>query len=111
MALLLDLVRVLLSFSLMSFWGSFSILLDLGVLCLLVLFFFGIVLLGLLAGCRPGVCLCLVMLLTWLPFTVRLPVIVGVRYLVRGFAGLVVLVLEGKEFDYTEKLLHTSYGH
>ena len=39
----------------------------------------------------------------------RLLVVVGVRFLVRGFAGLVVLVLEGKEFDLTEKLLPTSW--
>ena len=30
--------------------------------------------------------------------------------LVRRFTGLVFLVLDGKEFDETEKLLHTSRG-
>ena len=50
MVLLLDLVRVPLSFSWMSFWDSFVILLGLGVHCLLALFLLGIVLLGLLAG-------------------------------------------------------------
>ena len=68
-------------------------------LYVLALFLFGIALLGLLAGYRPGVCLCLVMLLVWLPFTVRLLVVVEMRYLVREFAGLAVLVLGGKEFD------------
>ena len=55
MALLLDLVRVLLSFSWMSFQDSLVTLLGLGVLYLLALFLFGIALLGVLAGCRPGV--------------------------------------------------------
>ena len=44
MVLLLGLVKVLLNLFKMSFWGSFGILLDLGVLCFLVLFPFGIVL-------------------------------------------------------------------
>ena len=30
--------------------------------------------------------------------------------LVRRFTGLVVLVQDGKEIDYTEKLMHTSRG-
>ena len=55
MVLLLDLVRVPLSFSWMSFWVSFVTLLGLGVHCLLALFSFGIVLLGLLARPRLAV--------------------------------------------------------
>ena len=50
----------------MSFWGSFSILLNLGVLYLLVLFSFCVVLLDLLAGLPLGRNRDLVMLLVWL---------------------------------------------
>ena len=46
--------------------GLFVILLGLGVLCLLALFHFGIVLLGLLAGPQLGGCRILDMLLIWL---------------------------------------------
>ena len=85
----------------MSFWDSFVIPLGLGVLSLLALFHLGIVLLGLLEE-----------LATW-----RLPVsdnVVGLitadvvlvlcgrlllKMLVKGFAGLAFLVLDGKEFD------------
>ena len=35
-------------------------------------------------------------------------IVVGLRFLVGRFTGLVVLDLEGKEFDFTEKPLHTS---
>ena len=55
MVLLLGLVKVPLRLFKMSFWGCFVILLDLGVLCLLVLFPFGIVLLALLAVFPLGV--------------------------------------------------------
>ena len=57
MVLLLGLVKVPLSLFKMSFWGSFVILLDLGVLCLLVLFPFDIVLLVLLVEPLFGGCL------------------------------------------------------
>ena len=67
----------------------------LGVLCLLALFPLGIVLLGLLAGPPLGGCRCLVMVLAWLP----LLVVVGVRFLVQGFTGLVDLVRDEREFD------------
>ena len=39
----------------------------------------------------------LVKLLAWLPLIVRLLVVVGVRFLIQGFTGLVVLVQEGKD--------------
>ena len=66
MVLLPGLVRVPLSLFKMSFCGSLSTLLGLGVHYLLALFPLVIVLLGLLAGPPLGGCLFLVMLLIWL---------------------------------------------
>ena len=110
MVLLPDLERVPLSISWMSFLVSFAILLGLGVHCMLALFPLGIVLLGLLAGPTLGACLLLVMLLI---LSLLMLVLCGrllLMVLFRRFTGLVVLVLDGKEFDKTEKLLHTSRG-
>ena len=99
MVLLLDLVRVPLSFSWMSFWDSFVILLGVGVHCTLPLFLLGIVLLGLLAGHPLGGCRFLVMLVI---LSLQLLILVGrllLMVLFRRFTGLVVLDLGGKEFD------------
>ena len=82
----------------MSFWDSFVILLDLGVLYLLALFSSRIVLLGLLAGPPLGGCLFLVMLLIWLLLMLVLCGRLLLMVLVRRFTGLVVLVLDRKEF-------------
>ena len=77
----------------------FSYFLVLGVHYLLALFPFGIVLLGLLAGPRPGGCGCLVILLIWLLLMIVLCGRLLLMVLVRRFPGFVVLVLDGKEFD------------
>ena len=73
-------------------------------LCLLALFPFGIGLLVLLARPPLGSFLFLVVLLIWL----LLMMVLGERILLlvfaRRFAGFVVLVLDGKEFDLTEKI-------
>ena len=79
--------------------GLFVILLGLGVLCLLALFPFGIVLLGLLAGPPLGGCRFLDTLLIWLLLLMVLFGRMLLLVLVSGFTGLVVLVLDGKEFD------------
>ena len=99
MVLRLDLVRVPLSFSWMSFWVSFVTLLGLRVLYLLALFSIGIVLLGLRAGPPLGGCLFLVRLMIWLLLVLVLFGRLMLMVLVSRFTGLVVLVLEGKEFD------------
>ena len=104
MVLLVDLVRLLLSFFLNELLGLFRYPPGSGR--------------ALLAGTLPlrycaarfallGGYLCLVMLLAWLPLIVRLLVVMGVRYLVQGFTGFVVLDRDGKEFDSTENPLHT----
>ena len=72
----------------MSFWGSSStILLGLHVHCLLGLFSFGIVLLGLLVEFLFGGGRCLVTLLAWLPLIVKLLVEMGMRFLVGSSLG------------------------
>ena len=78
----------------MSFWDSFVTLLGLGVHYLLALSLFRFVLLRLLARLPLGGCPFLVMLLTWLLMLCWRLLLV----LVEGFTGLVVLVLDGKEF-------------
>ena len=82
----------------MSFWGSFSILLDLEVLYLLALFPLGVVLLALLIGLPLGGYLYLVMLLVLslqlLGLLERLLIVLLMRFL-----GQVVLVRDGREFD------------
>ena len=99
MVLLLGLVRVPLSLFFMSFWGSFSIFLDLGVLCLLVLFPFGIVLLALLAGLPLGGYRYLVMFLILSLLLLGLPGRLLLIVLLMRFLGLVVLVRDGRQFD------------
>ena len=88
---------------------SFVILLGLGVLCLMALFLLGIVLLGLLVEPLRGGCQYLVTLLAWLLLVLgwfrRLLLMMWIMW----FTGLVVLVRDGKEFDLTEKTLHTSW--
>ena len=77
--LLLDLVKVPLVPFWISFCSCFSILLGLLVRCLLVLFHYGIVLLGLLAGSLFGLCKFLAMLLGWLLLRFRLLRLVRLR--------------------------------
>ena len=98
MVLRLDLVRVPLSFSWMSFWDSFVILLGVGVHYLLVLFSCGVVLLGLLTGPPLGGCqFPVTLLLIWsLPMLVLCGRLL-LTVLVRRFTGLVVL-------SWTEKI-------
>ena len=80
-----------------------------GVLCLLVLFLFGIVLLALLAQVPLGGYLLLVILLVWLLLLLVLGESLLIVLLMR-FLGLVVLVQVGRELDQTEKLQHTLRG-
>ena len=111
MVLLLDLVRVPLSFSWMSFWDTFATLLGLDVHYFLALFPFGIVLLDLPVRSLLGLCQCLVVLQVWCEQVLVRRLVMTTGWVVMRFTGLVALVLVGNEFDETEKPQHTSLGN
>ena len=103
MALLLDLVRAPLSLSWMFLGCALAVVsvpfLSLPVRCLLEHFLSNTVLLGLLVGSLLGVCHYLGTLLIWFMQMLELRVMMGLRWVMREFTGLVVLLLVGKEFD------------
>ena len=85
----------------MRFGGSFGILLDLGVLCLLALFPFVTALIVLLVGPLLGDCLLLVVLEIWL-----LPILeIGVRLFLQLLLGR---VFGGSQFWFAKKTNSTQ---
>ena len=69
---------------------------------------FGTALLGLPEGSLHGGCWCLDTLLAWLLLILGFLRVVGLRFLVGRFTGLVVLDQDGKNSTKQKKPLHTS---
>ena len=97
-----------LSLSWMSFLVFFVILQGLGVVCLLALFPSVTALFVLLVGPLLGGYMFLFVLLIWLLPVLRMGRGSLLTLVVGRFLGFVILVWDGKEFDSTEKTLHTS---